>query len=374
MTAIARKPAPGILIVDDTPANLLLLERMLGERGYRPRPVSSGKLALQAARGEPPDLILLDINMPEMSGYEVCSQLKADAALKEIPVIFISASNETIDKVKAFSVGGVDYVTKPFHFEEVYARIQTHLKLRQLERHRYDLTHMVVHDLRNPLSVICGFLEILELGEARKLSPSIQNLVTVARRSSNDLLDMIGSLLDVSKMDAGEMKLRCEPCDLDALIRGVLAATQPLPGNRTVTFAIPESSLSVTVDTGLIRRVLQNLLSNALRYTPPDGDVRIVVTPSPGEIRVAVTDAGPGIAPEFHQRIFEKFGQVEDCTNRLGTGLGLTFCKMAVEAHGGRIGVESEVGKGSTFWLDFPRSSGSPRTPQNEQCQAATTG
>ena len=350
---------PSILIVDDTPGNVLLLVRMLTERGYKARTALSGKLALQAVRAEPPDLILLDIAMPEMNGYEVCQQLKADAALKDIPVIFISALNETIDKVKAFRVGGVDYVTKPFQFEEVYARVQTHLQLHRLEKLRDDLTHMVVHDLRNPLTVICGFLDILEFHEAQKLSASTQTLVTVARRSAEDLLNMIGSILDVSKMGAGEMKLQREPCDLDALIRAVLATTQPLPGNRTVTLDAPESSLTVTADVGLIRRVLQNLLSNALKYTPAGGDVRIVVTPSPSEIRVAVTDAGPGIAPEYHQRIFEKFGQVEDRKNRLGTGLGLTFCKLAVEAHGGRIGVESEVGKGSTFWLALPRLNGS---------------
>lgn len=359
MTATKHQQAPNILIVDDTPANLLLLVRMLMERGYKPRTVLSGKLALQAARTEPPDLILLDIAMPEMNGYEVCEQLKADAALKDIPVIFISALNETIDKVKAFSVGGVDYVTKPFQFEEVYARVQTHLQLRRLERLRDDLTHMVVHDLRNPLTVICGFLDILGFHEAQKLSASTQTLVKVARRSAEDLLNMIGSILDVSKMGAGEMQLQREPCDLPALIRAVLATTQPLPDNRTVTLDAPESSLTVTADVGLIRRVLQNLLSNALKYTPAGGDIRIVVTPSRSEVRVAVTDTGPGIAPEYHQHIFEKFGQVEDRKNRLGTGLGLTFCKLAVEAHGGRIGVESDVGKGSTFWLALPWLNGS---------------
>jgi signal transduction histidine kinase len=117
---------------------------------------------------------------------------------------------------------------------------------------------------------------------------------------------------------------------------------------------MPETPLTVTADGGLIRRVLQNLLSNALKYTPDRGNVRIVVTPFESEIRIAVTDTGRGIAPQYHQHIFEKFGQVEDSKNHLGTGLGLTFCKLAVEAHGGRIGVESEVGKGSTFWFALP--------------------
>ena len=361
MTITRQPQAPNILIVDDTPANVLLLVRMLAERGYKPRPVSGGRLALQSARAEPPDLILLDILMPEMDGYEVCAQLKADAALKDIPVIFVSALNETIDKVKAFRAGGVDYVTKPFQFEEVYARIQTHLQLRRLEKLRDDLTHMAVHDLGNPLSVIFSFLGFLESHESRNLSASARKFTTLARFSADELRSMISSLLDVSKMEAGEMKLQCAPCDLGALIRTVLAATRPLPGGRTVALDAPEACPAVMADAGLIRRVLQNLLGNALRYTPSGGAVRMVVTPSGSEVRVAVIDAGPGIAPEHHQRIFEKFGQVEDPDNRSGTGLGLTFCKLAVEAHGGRIGVESEVGKGSTFWLTLPRPGDSPR-------------
>ena len=359
MTATKQEQVSNILIVDDTPANLLLLERMLTDRDYKLRTALNGKLALQAARAEKPDLILLDITMPEMNGYEVCEQLKTDAALKDIPVIFISALHETIDKVKAFRVGAVDYVTKPFQLEEVYARVQTHLQLRRLEKLSNDLSYMIVHDLRNPLAVICGFLDILEFHEAQKLSDSTQTLVTVARQSAENLLNMISSLLDVSKMGAGEMKLQREPCDLKTLIRAVLAATKLLSGNRTVTLDAPESSLTITVDVDLIRRVLQNLLSNALKYTPDGGNVRLVVTPSSTEVRVVVTDTGPGIAPEDHQRIFEKFGQVEDHKNRMGTGLGLTFCKLAVEAHGGRIGVDSAVGKGSTFWLVLPRLNGS---------------
>jgi len=354
MTTASQPEAPSILIVDDTPANVLLLVRMLSERGYHTRSALSGKLALQAARVELPDLILLDVTMPEMNGYEVCAQLKADAALKDIPVIFISASNETIDKVKAFKAGGLDYVTKPFHIEEVYARVQTHLQLHRLGKLREDLTHMVVHDLRNPLTVICYFLDILESREVQNLSAGTQQLVTVARRSVADLLTMIGSLLDVSKMGAGAMKLQCEPCDLGALLHAIVATHQPLPDRRTVLFTAPAAPISLSVDVGLLRRVLQNLLSNALKHTPAGGEVRLSITPALDEVRIAVTDAGPGIAPEYHQRIFEKFGQVEDRANRVGTGLGLAFCKLAVEAHGGRIGIDSAAGHGSTFWVALP--------------------
>lgn len=358
MTITQPPPTPNILIVDDTPANVLLLVRMLAERGYHPRSVLSGKLALAAARAKPPDLILLDVTMPDMNGYEVCAQLKADDALKAIPVIFISARHETLDKVKAFQVGGVDYVTKPFQFEEVYARVKTHLQLRRLEKLRDDLTHMVVHDLNSPLLVIFGLLNLLEEDEAQKLSAGVRKLVTLARLSAEELRTMIRSILDVSKLETGAMKLQGEPCDLATLVRVAVAATQPLPGNRTVTVDAPDVSPAVLADVVLMRRVFQNLLGNAVRYTPTGGDIRVTVTASDSEVRIAVIDAGPGIAPENHQRIFEKFGQVEDPAHRQGTGLGLTFCKLAVEAHGGRIGVDSAVGHGSTFWLTLPRLNG----------------
>src|SRR5476651_651236 len=180
-----------ILVVDDTPANLQVLAGMLKARGYKVRPVPSGALALQAARRDPPDLILLDINMPEMNGYEVCEQLKADDQLKGIPVIFISALTEQLDKVKAFALGGVDYLTKPFQMEELHARVETHLKLRRLQivleetnarlakangvlrckqeelsdlHHRKDeFLAMLSHELRNPLGPILNAVHLLRL-------------------------------------------------------------------------------------------------------------------------------------------------------------------------------------------------------------------
>jgi len=354
MTATQPPPGANILIVDDTPANVLLLVRMLTERGYKVRSVPSGKQALESARVDPPELILLDITMPVMNGYEVCEHLKNDVVLKNIPVIFISALSETLDKVKAFGVGGVDYVTKPFHFDEVYARIQTHLQLHRLEKLRLDLTHMVIHDLRNPLTAICYFLDLLEMTENQNLSVSTRELIPGVRRCAEELRNMISSILDVSKMEAGEMTLQSELCDLDVLIREVVDSSQPLPDDRSVTFESVGSVLTVVVDSGLIRRVFQNLLSNALKFTPKGGVVRIVAHTTLTEIRVTITDTGCGIPPEYHQQIFEKFGQVEAGNNRQGTGLGLTFCKMAVEAHHGRIGVESEAGKGSTFWITLP--------------------
>ena len=364
-------PKPDILVVDDTPANLRLLSEMLKSQGYKPRLVPSGKLALNAARAIPPDLILLDIRMPEMDGYEVCERLKADPQLKETPVIFLSALDETANKVKAFAAGGVDYITKPFRLEEVLARVETHLSLRRqtrqleesyaalqrLENMRDNLTHMVVHDMRSPLAVIGGFLSLLESFEAGNLSANGLQFIREARHSIDELVEMVTSMLDVSKLEAGRLKLHRTASDLASLARDVLRRFEPIRGARRLVLDAPADPLILPVDAGLISRVMQNLAGNAFNYTAADGSIRIAVSRAGPHARIAVTDDGPGIPPAYHDRIFEKFVQVEDLNAKVGTGLGLAFCKLAVEIHGGRIGVQSEVGKGSTFWFTLPLSA-----------------
>lgn len=366
-----------ILVVDDTPANLQLLGGMLKERGHKVRPVPSGKLALQAAAAASPDLILLDINMPGMNGYEVCTELKRQELTREIPVIFISALNETIDKVMAFGVGGVDYVTKPFQFEEVEARVACHLNLRRLQLDlaarneelrqsnddlrrlqelRDNLTHMIVHDLRSPLSGVIGAMEVIGM-EAGTLPASSRKMLQLGRDAGQQMIAMINSLLDISKIEAGELQPHCTEGDLVATAREAVNTLGGLHRQRTVAVESHREPLLLSFDRELISRVIQNLLGNALKFTPQNGTIRIQITPAAGAFRVGVADNGPGIPPEFHQRIFEKFGQVNTDRARVGTGLGLTFCKLAIEAHGGRIGVESTVGEGSTFWFELPESS-----------------
>ena len=378
----SREDVPNVIVVDDTPANLQLLTGMLKERGYKVRPVPSGKLALQAAKNDPPDLILLDIMMPEMDGYEVCERLKADEKLREISVIFISALNETMDKVKAFGVGGVDYVTKPFQFEEVNARVSTHLELqrqrrklkenyeqlRRLEELRDNLVHMVVHDLRNPLTGISGFLDLTLALEKETLTEDGLEYLQTAKRSTTAVIDMVSAVLDVSKMEAGEMKLHLVECDLVRIAADLMSGMQSLKEAREMILDAPPAPVTVVADKDLILRVIQNLLGNALKFTPSDGWIRLGIEPDENRVCVRVRDNGPGILPEYRERIFEKFGQVEARANRQkhSTGLGLTFCKLAVEAHGGSVGVESEVDKGSTFWFVLPKDGPAARPKEQE--------
>lgn len=365
MNSSSLAPA-NILVVDDTLSNLRLLERMLGERGYKVRPVRSGEAALRAARASAPDLILLDINMPGMNGYEICRQLKADESLRDIPVLFISALSETDDKLRAFEAGGVDYVNKPFQFDEVYARIRTHLELRQqrrqleenytrlrdLERLRDSLTHMIAHDMKSPLLATQLAIDLIGKTAARE-DARIAELVGVAGASVSMLVELVSQMLDVSRMEAGKLELRRARVDLVDMARKAVDALKLQADRRSVTVS-SQVPVMADVDADIVRRVLGNLVGNAIKFTPTHGSVGIAVTREPTLARVEVTDTGPGIAPEHHQRIFEKFGRVDDKAGMAGTGLGLTFARMAVEAHGGAIGVRSEPGKGSTFWFTLP--------------------
>lgn len=358
--------AASILAVDDTPANLQLLVGLLKEHGYRVRPVPNGILALQAAEASPPDLILLDITMPEMNGYEVCRRLKENPRLRDIPVLFISAMNEPLDKVRAFQAGGVDYVTKPFHAEEVEARVRTHLTLRQqqralleslakqaaMERMRDSLTHMIVHDMRSPLSVLQMTFDMLGsdflAGDA-----DAQAMLLNARASLSTLTEMVTQMLDISRLESGQMKLDLQPVNIADLALGAVEALQPLLERRQILVEAPAPVVG-SVDPHIMRRVIGNLLGNALKFSPDDGTIVVTVQALPGAAKVEVIDHGPGIAPEHHAKVFEKFGQIDGAKRHLGSGLGLTFCKLAVEAHGGQVGLASELGKGCTFWFTVP--------------------
>jgi signal transduction histidine kinase len=355
-----------ILVVDDTPANLRLLTTMLMGGGYKVRPVSSGAMALRVIETSRPDLVLLDVNMPDMDGYEVCRRLKADERWRDIPVLFISALTDTADKVRAFQAGGVDYVGKPFQFEEVDARVRTHLelrrktqaleanitRLRELEQMRDTLAHMIAHDMRSPLLAVQLAVQLLA-DAVNSAEPSFATLVTTARRGTAQVVEMVTQMLDVSRLEAGKMELQRSPSDLVELAREVIATLQPLADGRTLTLDAPPA-LAAEIDRDLIRRVLMNLLGNAIKFTKPPGHIRVLLRSDEGIARISVVDQGPGIAPEDQARIFEKFAQTAAGARRGGSGLGLTFCRMAVEAHGGSIGVESPSHCGSTFWFSLP--------------------
>jgi len=361
-----------VLIVDDGPENVALVGSML--RGVcQTRLAGTGEEALEIAFSDkPPDLILLDIMMPGMDGYEVCRRLKADDRTSDIPVIFLTAKTRVEEERIGFDLGAVDYIAKPVSAPIVLARVKTHLdlqcqkrqlqenyvQLRKLEQLRDSLVHMMVHDLRTPLTSVIGYLELLKEFETDNWTEEGKELVEIAYRSAETLVEMISAVLDVSRMESMKMKLNLTECDLTEIAEKAVAKLAPFRKGTQVDLKAPPYPVRATADPDLIARVIQNLLGNAIKFASQSVEAKVVIESGDDFVRVSVSDNGPGIPPEYHERIFEKFGQVEarQQGRKFSTGLGLTFCKLSVEAHGGRIGVESAIGRGSTFWFELPAS------------------
>ncbi len=353
---------------------------MLKGHGYRVRAVPSGSLALQAARAEAPDLMLLDITMPEMDGYEVCRRFKADPALQELPIIFLSALSETFDKVKAFQAGGVDYVTKPFHLEEMAARIETHLALRRLQRDlqarneelsrsyarletleqaRQALVQMVVHDLKSPLACIQLSADLL-VQEAGLAGDPLQALDDI-RGMTGVMNRMVLDVLDVARTDQAGLRTSLASVDVPGLLAGLSREVRGLAGRakKSLTLEVaPDCPPMVTADRDLLRRLLLNLLDNSIKYAPKESEVRLEATRcGDAEWSLAVRDSGKGIPDDHKERIFEPYARLDrDLDRSAGSsrGLGLAFCRMAAEAHGGRIWVEDNLPRGSAFLVRLP--------------------
>jgi two-component system sensor histidine kinase/response regulator len=362
--------APGrILVVDDTEANRDLLKEVLELDGNQVLLAADGAEALRSVADRIPDLVLLDVNMPGIDGLEVCRRLRADARTASLPVILVTALADRGHRLEGIAAGANDYLTKPIDRPDLLLRVRNALqlrrlhtelaeqygRLRELEEMRDGLVHMLVHDLRNPLTGILSYLQLMqprirELGDA-ELSADLEAM----GMSVNRLAGMVGDVLDVSRLEAGAMPLQLVQMDLRALA----AETVALLGrseHATVVQHLGDVPVVTDVDAELIRRVIANLVGNALKFSPRGGEVRLSVARASTEAEIRVSDMGDGIPPEYHQRIFEKFGQVKGAgaPAARSSGLGLAFCKLAVEAHGGTIGVESRVGQGSTFVVRLP--------------------
>jgi K+-sensing histidine kinase KdpD len=367
-----------ILVVDDAPANLQLLFGMLKDRNYRVRPVPSGRIALAAAKAQPPDIVLLDVNMPEMNGYEVCKALKEDETLRSVPVIFISALTEPFDKLQAFSAGGVDYVTKPFHLDEVRVRIETHLamqqlraklveqnrelvvaneRLRALEETRNLLACAMVHDLKNPLAALLSSAEYLLRREA--VDGEAREVVEEMLSSSHGLHRIILNMLDITRIEDVELVARRRVATLGEIVeRGQVAArlAMRMKGHRLTVET--EAEREVEVDPDLVSRVIENLLDNSLKYAPRGSEICLSVHADDGRgCTLQVADQGRGIPPDQRERIFERYARLDrelEVHSRTSRGLGLAFCRMAVRAHGGEIWVEDHASTGAAFRARIP--------------------
>ncbi len=364
-----------LLVVDDAPAHLKLLVRALEESGYVVQTATSGAEALASADRDPPDLVLLDVDMPGIDGFETCRRLKAQERFAATPVIFLSGFAEIEQRLAGFEAGGVDFVSKPFDIPEVRARISTHLelehlrrnaelqgrelavnlaKLRELERFRHDLVHMVAHDMRSPLMAVTGYLELLDI-ESDKLAFDHRDFVTQALDGARTLVRLIDSMLDTDRLESGKLPLQLADRDLRAIIDLAIASLGPANAKRlTIEVATP-GRIVVHADGEVLRRVIANLAASALRSTQDNARVRLVASANAVRARLEVHDSGPPIPEDFRARVFEKYATRagDRSRDRRASGLGLTFCRLAVEAHGGTIGFDSGPEE-TCFWIELP--------------------
>jgi len=361
---------PNILIVDDTPLNLALLDHILSQDGYQVRPIPTGKLALITAKVTIPDLILLDIMMPDMNGYEVCQKLKEDQLTKDIPVIFISAINETSDKVRAFDAGGVDYIVKPFQPQEVLARVKTHLELRSLQIQLQASNHnlkklneeknhflgMAAHDLRNPISAIHSMSDLL-LCE-NNLDPEQTELISDIKSATDFMLSLLKDLLDVSAIESGKLNLQLESVDIKKYVERIVKRYRMISKlkNIQIKFEIKEPLPPISIDRNKFEQVLVNLLTNAIKFSYSDTIIQVSVTSDQNQVLFKVEDHGQGIPTSEREKLFKPFSltSVKSTAGEPSTGLGLAITQKLVLAHDGQISVESEVGKGSIFSVSIP--------------------
>jgi len=389
MTQPVRPDAPLILIADDVPANVELLIDQLHTLGYRTVSAQDGPSALATTFEYRPELAILDVSMPagdlgvddRSTGFEVCRRIKRDARSARIPVIFVTALNDTTDRVKAIEAGGDDFLTKPHNRMVLGARVRSLLKLkaatdaledsyrklRELEKVRDDLMKMIVHDLKTPLTSIIATLEMLADGDLGPVGVSQQGALRDTENKAQELLHLIEDLLEVARIEETSISLDLEPLAPSALVSEIMNDwTLRLQQERAVTtIDVAADAPTFLADRALLKRVFGNLIQNSLVHSSSAVELRVFARTDPRGVLFTVADNGPGIPPQYHEVIFHKFESVKtpNVPRVRSSGLGLAFCRLVVEAHGGRIWVQSAEGAGSAFHIVLPvRPPSAPAT------------
>jgi len=386
-----------ILVADDIPANVELLLDQLNSLGYETITAVDGPSAVTAAFEQHPDLCILDVSMPagdlgvddRSTGFEVCRRIKRDPRTSRIPVIFVTALNDTSDRVRGIEAGGDDFLTKPHNRLVLGARVRSLLKLkaatdaledslrklRELEKVRDDLMKMIVHDLKTPLTSVLATLEMLADGDFGQVTTPQKAAIGEAETKSEDLLALIDDILEVARIEEANISLSLTPIAPAALLAELVHEW----GHRfqqegtTASISVADDAPIFSGDKGLVKRVFTNLIQNAVTHSSHPVHLELSARRAGQGVLFTVSDNGPGIPPEYHDLIFRKFGQVEmpRSPRTRSSGLGLTFCKLVVERHGGRIWVKSAEGVGSSFYIELP-SDPSAVDNQSAGTQAAS--
>lgn len=376
------KTPASILVIDDEPDNFDVIETLLHDEGYQLNYAPSGQRALDRLESFQPDVILLDVMMPDLDGMEVCRRIKVDPQWQAVPIIMVTALTTKEDLAQCLRTGADDFISKPVNGVELRARVHSMLRIKQhydrLQvqlKAREDMVNMLVHDLRNPLASIVLASHLLRFP---KLSPQKQqekvNQIGIAGQQLQSLID---SLLIMGKLESGKMVLNYEEVDLCVFCKSALADFEAIATQKNLTLisdlpdSVSEAGQSsavatleaspdslVKVDAAIFRRVLDNLLSNAIKFSPSNSQVVLRAEYlGVGGAKVQVADLGPGVSEDLRQSIFEKYEVGTQMPEVSQIGLGLAFCKKAIEAHNGSITVEDNHPRGSIFTVFLPDNS-----------------
>ena len=358
-----------ILIVDDVVSNVLLLKILLTNEKFQICTANCGNMCIEQARAEKPDLILLDVMMPDITGFDTAVILKKDPELKEIPIIFLTALNSPADLVKGFQVGANDFLSKPFNKEELVVRVMHQISLvaakRIIEKQNRELLatinnrdkmySVIAHDLRSPMASIRMVLNLV----AATVSPDIvgeeiYSLIDKANKESEDVHDLLDNLLKWTKSQTGRLNVVLQDLDLNDIIPGVVDIFELIAANKKIKLSYTGASTIVRADNDMLKTVVRNFISNAIKFSPEDSTIEISITSDADFAKISVRDHGVGIAADRIDSIFHKGETTYGTGGEEGSGLGLQLCQDFARKNGGDVMVESVEGEGSTFSVMVP--------------------
>ena len=358
-----------ILIVDDVVSNVLLLKILLSNEGFQVCTANNGRLCIEQARTESPDLILLDVMMPDLSGFDTAVILKKDPDLKDIPIIFLTALNSPSDLVKGFSVGASDFLSKPFNKEELLVRVMHQIEFLAAKRtvvrqnrelmatinNRDKMYSVIAHDLRSPMASIRMVLNLVVASlSPEQIGSELFDLLDKANRESEDVHDLLDNLLKWTKSQTGRLNVLLQDLDLNDIIPGVVDIFEMIAVTKKIKLTYSGSSVVVRADNDMLKTIVRNFMSNAIKFSPENSTIEITITSDADFARISVHDHGVGIASERLDTIFHKGDSTYGTDGEEGSGLGLLLCQDFARKIGGDVLVESVEGEGSTFSVLVP--------------------
>jgi len=359
-----------ILIVDDVMSNVLLLKILLKNEQFQVCTANCGNMCIEQARAEKPDLILLDVMMPDISGFDTAVIMKKDPELKDIPIIFLTALNSPSDLVKGFQVGASDFLSKPFNKEELVVRVMHQIAYVAAKRlivkqnrelmatinNRDKMYSVIAHDLRSPMASIRMVLNLVVASTSPEtVGPELFELLDKANRESEEVHDLLDNLLKWTKSQTGRLNVVLQDLDLNDIIPGVVEIFEMIAATKNIHLSYTGSSVIVRADNDMLKTVVRNFISNAVKFSPEGSTIEITVTtPDADFAKISVRDHGVGIASDRIGSIFHKGETTYGTGGEEGSGLGLQLCQDFARKNGGDVMVESTEGEGSTFSVFVP--------------------